>query len=184
MTQPDMSRGPLTGIRVIEVAGLGAAPFGAMMLADMGAEVIRIDRLGHAGMMAWSAPRFDVMGRNRRSVAMDLKRDGAVDAVLDLINGADVLLEAFRPGVMERLGLGPEPCLARKPSLVYGRMTGWGQSGPLAQAAGHDINYVALSGVLHAIGEPDRPPRTPRARPAVARWWMRRWSTAVRCWPA
>ncbi len=153
--------GPLTGVRVLEIAGLGAAPFGAMMLADMGADVIRVDRLGGTEFLAWSEPRFDVMSRGRRSIAMNLKREGAVQAVLDLVETADVLLEAFRPGVMERLGLGPAVCLARKPSLVYGRMTGWGQDGPLAQAAGHDINYVALSGVLHAIGEPDRPPRTP-----------------------
>jgi alpha-methylacyl-CoA racemase len=145
---PKLASGPLHGVRVIEIAGLGAAPFGAMMLADMGAEVIRIDRLGGADIMAWT-------------VALNLKREGAVQAVLGLIDTADVLLEAFRPGVMERLGLGPQVCLARKPALVYGRMTGWGQEGPLAQAAGHDINYVALSGVLHAIGEPDRPPRTP-----------------------
>ena len=153
--------GPLHGVRVIEIAGLGAAPFGAMMLADMGADVIRIDRLGGSDIMAWTEPRFDVMSRGRRSVALNLKREGAVEAVLTLIETADVLLEAFRPGVMERLGLGPERCLACKPALVYGRMTGWGQDGPLAQAAGHDINYVALSGVLHALGEPDRPPRTP-----------------------
>lgn len=153
--------GPLSGVRVIELAGLGAAPFGAMMLADMGAEVIRIDRFGMPDFMAWSEPRFDVMGRNRRSVAVNLKREGAVEAVLSLVETADVLLEAWRPGVAERLGLGPDVCLARKPSLVYGRMTGWGQDGPLAHAAGHDLNYIALAGMLYPLGEPDRPPRSP-----------------------
>ncbi len=155
------SAGPLKGVRVIELAGLGAAPFGAMMLADMGAEVIRVDRHGMPDFMAWSEPRFDVMGRNRRSVAVNLKREGAVEAVLSLVDTADVLLEAWRPGVAERLGLGPDVCLARKPSLVYGRMTGWGQDGPLAQAAGHDLNYIALAGMLYPLGEPDRPPRSP-----------------------
>ncbi len=154
-------RGPLSGVRVIELAGLGAAPFGAMMLADMGAEVIRVDRYNMPDFMAFSEPRFDVMGRNRRSVALNLKREGAVEAVLGLVDTADVLLEAWRPGVAERLGLGPDVCLARKPSLVYGRMTGWGQSGPLAHAAGHDLNYIALAGMLYPLGEPDRPPRSP-----------------------
>ncbi len=160
-TSPTERRGPLSGVRVIELAGLGAAPFGAMMLADMGAEVIRVDRHGLPDFMAFSEPRFDVMGRNRRSLALNLKREGAVDVVLSLVETADVLLEAWRPGVAERLGVGPDVCLARKPSLVYGRMTGWGQSGPLAQAAGHDLNYIALAGMLYPLGEPDRPPRSP-----------------------
>jgi len=146
------ARGPLCGIRILEFAGIGPAPFGAMLLADLGAEVLRIDRKG--GM---DYDRFCVESRGRRSVALDLKCSQGREAALRLIGRADVLLEGFRPGVMERLGLGPEPALAANPQLVYGRMTGWGQDGPLAQAAGHDINYIALSGVLHAIGGAERP---------------------------
>ena len=150
--------GPLAGVKVV---GLGAAPFCAMMLADAGAEVIRIDRPGGSEMMNTVEPRFDVLARGRRSVAVDLKSPAAAEAVLDLIARADVLLEGFRPGVMERLALGPDVCLRRHPGLVYGRMTGWGQDGPLAQAAGHDINYIALAGVLHAIGKAGAPPVPP-----------------------
>ena len=153
--------GPLAGVKVVEIVGLGAAPFCAMMLADMGAEVIRIDRPGGGEIMKWVEPRFDVMARGRRSVAIDLKKPGATEAGLDLVAQADIVLEGFRPGVMERMGLGPEACLARNPRLVYGRMTGWGQEGPLAQAAGHDINYIALAGVLHTIGTPDTAPVPP-----------------------
>jgi len=149
--------GPLEGLKVIEMAGLGPAPFCAMMLADMGAEVVRIERPGAAG----TGRRFDILARGRRVLALDLKKPAAVDAVLRLVDRADVLIEGFRPGVMERLGLGPDICLARRPTLVYGRMTGWGQTGPLAQAAGHDINYIAISGALHAIGKPDEPPVVP-----------------------
>ena len=152
--------GPLAGLKVVEMVGLGPAPFAAMLLADMGAEVIRIDRPGATGALGLP-PRYDIAARGRRSLAIDLRKPGAVDAVLDLVAGADALLEGYRPGVMERLGLGPEPCLARRPQLVYGRMTGWGQHGPLAQAAGHDINYLALSGALHAIGPAGSPPPPP-----------------------
>lgn len=148
--------GPLSGLKVIEFAGIGPAPFCAMMLSDMGAEVLRIDRK--------EKPRFgkfDVTTRGRRSVAIDLKRSESVKVVLKLIENADVLIEGFRPGVMERLGLGPLDCLERNPKLVYGRMTGWGQDGPLAKVAGHDINYIALSGALHAIGRPGESPVPP-----------------------
>ena len=141
--------GPLQGLKVIEMAGIGPAPFCAMMLADMGADVVRVDR-------ASARPgrrETDCLQRNRRSIALDLKQPAAIATLLELLEGADVLIEGFRPGVMERLGLGPEACLARNPRLVYGRMTGWGQSGPLAHAAGHDINYIAITGALHLIGE-------------------------------
>jgi len=153
--------GPLAGLKVVEMVGLGPAPFGAMMLADMGAEVIRIDRPGGGEIMSAMAPRFDTMARGRRSVAINLKKSGAADTVLALLDKADAVLEGFRPGVMERLGLGPDVCLTRNPRLVYGRMTGWGQDGPLAQAVGHDINYIALAGVLHMIGTANEPPLPP-----------------------
>lgn len=149
--------GALKGIRVIEMAGIGPGPFCAMMLSDMGAEVIRIDRLVHQG----TGDRAHVLNRGRKSVAMDLKQPQAVAAALKLIASADVLIEGFRPGVMERLGLGPEPCLESNPRLVYGRMTGWGQDGPLAQVAGHDINYISVAGALGAMGYADRPPAPP-----------------------
>ncbi|HJV88441.1 MAG TPA: CaiB/BaiF CoA-transferase family protein [Noviherbaspirillum sp.] len=153
--------GPLKGLRVVEMVGTGAAPFCAMMLADMGAEVIRIDRLGASSPVAPEDCRFDVTARGRRSLAIDLKKPAGAETLLRLITQADALVEGFRPGVMERLGLGPEVCHARNPRLVYGRMTGWGQDGPLAHAAGHDINYIALSGALHAIGRSDEPPVVP-----------------------
>ena len=153
--------GPLEGLKVVEMVGIGPAPFCAMMFADMGAEVIRIDRPGVASAVAPDDARFDVTARGRRSLAIDLKKPGGADTVLQLIARADVLIEGFRPGVMERLGLSPEVCHARNPKLVYGRMTGWGQHGPLAHAAGHDINYIALSGALHAIGRPGEPPVVP-----------------------
>ncbi|MBU6259561.1 MAG: CoA transferase [Burkholderiales bacterium] len=158
--------GPLQGVKVVEFAALGPAPMGAMMLADLGAEVLRIERKqavagGRASAAALFDPRLDILNRSRRVVALDLKQPQAVEAALRLVAGADLLVEGFRPGVMERLGLGPEPCLARNPKLVYGRMTGWGQTGPLAQTAGHDINYLSLSGALHAIGEPGRKPVVP-----------------------
>jgi len=152
--------GPLSGLRVIEMVGLGPAPFAAMMLADQGAEVVRIDRPGATGALGLP-PRFDLSARGRRSLAIDLRRPGAVDAVLTMVERADALIEGYRPGVMERLGLGPQPCRARNPKLVYGRMTGWGQTGPLAASAGHDLNYIALSGALHAMGAEDRPPPVP-----------------------
>ncbi|WP_409265635.1 CaiB/BaiF CoA transferase family protein [Massilia sp. BHUDP2] len=158
--------GPLAGVRVVEMVGIGPCPFAAMMLADMGAEVIRIDRKAGASPGADTpypvlGTRHDVMARGRRSLALDLKNAAGRCAAMKLIERADVLLEGFRPGVMERLGLGPDNCLERNPKLVYGRVTGWGQSGPLAQAAGHDINYVALSGMLYSTGRADSPPPPP-----------------------
>ncbi|MBO6765709.1 CaiB/BaiF CoA-transferase family protein [Maricaulis sp.] len=145
-------QGPLKGVKVIEFVGLGPAPFCAMMLSDMGADVIRVDRKGALG-----GGHADVLGRGRRSIALDLKDEAELALCRDLIGKADILLEGYRPGVMERLGLGPDVALAANPALVYGRMTGWGQYGPLAHAAGHDINYVALSGALGAIGSKEQP---------------------------
>ncbi len=156
--------GPLAGIRVVEMVGLGPCPFAAMMLADMGAEVIRIDRKvvpGAPNPFPMLGTRYDVMARGRRSLALDLKQPAAKEVVLRLLDQADIVIEGFRPGVMERLGLGPDVCQARNAALVYGRITGWGQHGPLAQAAGHDINYVALTGMLHAMGRADAPPAPP-----------------------
>ena len=150
--------GPLTGLRVVELQGIGPGPFCGMMLADMGAEIIRVDRSAAVGSGARSA---DVLARGRKSIAVDLKNPQGVETVLKLVETADVLLEGFRPGVTERLGLGPDVCLERNPKLVYGRMTGWGQTGTMAHAAGHDINYISLSGVLHAIGEPGSRPNPP-----------------------
>ncbi|MBK1658945.1 CaiB/BaiF CoA transferase family protein [Paracraurococcus ruber] len=148
--------GPLQGLRIIEFAGIGPGPFCGMVLADLGAEVLRIDRKdGPPGA------REDFTGRGRRSVTLDLKSPAAVEAALRLVERADALIEGFRPGVMERLGLGPETCLGRNPRLVYGRMTGWGQEGPLAQAAGHDMNYIALTGALWSIGRPGERPVPP-----------------------
>ena len=152
--------GVLDGIRVIEFAGIGPGPFCGMLLADMGAEVILIERAGKGGGMLDSG-KNSIINRGKRSLALDLKDPRAVDAALRLLNSADALIEGMRPGVMERLGLGPDVCLARNPRLIYGRMTGWGQSGPLAQAAGHDLNYIALSGALWFAGEPGRPPLAP-----------------------
>jgi len=156
--------GPLEGIRIVELAGIGPGPFCAMLLSDMGAEVIRVDRAAMVGQDTdrdGNDSRFNLLARGRRNIAVDLKNPAAVDATLRLIDQADALLEGFRPGVMERLGLGPDLCLARNPKLVYGRMTGWGQDGPIAHIAGHDINYIALSGVLHSIGEAGGPPVPP-----------------------
>lgn len=153
--------GPLEGVRVIEIAGIGPGPFAAMMLADMGAEVLRVVRTGAAGMSMAGNPRLDFFNRNKRCVALNLKDPRATELALRLIEGADAVLEGYRPGVMEKLGLGPEVCLGRNPRLVYGRMTGWGQDGPLANSAGHDINYVALTGALHAIGERGGKPVVP-----------------------
>jgi alpha-methylacyl-CoA racemase len=149
--------GPLSGIRVLELAGIGPGPFCAMMLADMGADVLRVDRPEPVDLGLPLEPKFDVIARGRRSIALDLKHTGAIEIALALVEKADVLIEGFRPGVTERLGLGPDACLARNPRLVYGRVTGWGQDGPLAQAAGHDINYIAIAGALHAIGPAQRP---------------------------
>lgn len=147
-----MASGPLKGIRVVEFAGIGPGPFAGMVLSDLGADVVRIDRTG--GSM--QAPG-DVTARGRRSIALDLKDPASIETCLQLIERADALIEGFRPGVMERLGLGPEVALGRNPRLVYGRMTGWGQEGPLAQAAGHDINYIAITGALHALGPKEQP---------------------------
>ena len=153
--------GPLKGLRVIELAGIGPGPYCAMLLADLGADVIRVDRLASTDLGVPVDRRFDVKGRNRRSIAVDLKSPVGRDAVLRLVERADVLIEGFRPGVAERLGLGPKECAARNPRLVYGRMTGFGQQGPLAHAAGHDLNYIALTGALHAIGSAQTGPLPP-----------------------
>jgi alpha-methylacyl-CoA racemase len=149
--------GPLAGIRVIELGGIGPGPFCGMILSDLGAEVIRIDRPTEAG----AASAFPVLHRGRRSLAVDLKSPAGTDVVLRLVGTADVMIEGFRPGVAERLGLGPDTCLGRNPRLVYGRMTGWGQDGPLAAEPGHDINYIALAGALHAIGPAGGDPVVP-----------------------
>lgn len=151
--------GPLQGLKVVEIAGLGPAPFCAMLLADMGADVLRIERKDTA--KASRVGKSDVLNRGRPALAMDLKNPQAVTAVLDLCAGADVFVEGFRPGVMERLGLGPQPCMQRNPRLVYGRMTGYGQTGPLAHAAGHDINYLAYSGMLHMFARAGQLPVPP-----------------------
>ncbi len=153
--------GPLAGLRVIEIAGIGPGPFAAMMLADMGAEVIRVVRPGAGGLSMADNPRLDFFNRSKRCIALNLKDTRACSVLLQLLEGADGLIEGYRPGVMEKLGLGPEVCRERNPRLVYGRMTGWGQEGPLARAAGHDINYIALTGALHAIGEADGKPVVP-----------------------
>jgi len=151
-TESRATSGPLVGLRIVEFAGIGPGPFAAMLLADMGADVVRIDRPGAA-----ERDKRDVIGRGRRNLVLDLKQRDGLEAALQLLDAADALIEGFRPGVMERLGLGPEAVLARNPRLVYGRVTGWGQSGPLAQAAGHDINYIALAGALGAIGPEEKP---------------------------
>ncbi|WP_371482539.1 CaiB/BaiF CoA transferase family protein [Kitasatospora sp. NBC_00315] len=151
--------GPLAGVRVVELAGIGPGPFAAMLLADLGADVVRVDRPGPSPL--GTEPAYDVTNRNKRSVLIDLKAPGGPALVLDLVERAHLLIEGNRPGVAERLGVGPETCLARNPALVYGRMTGWGQDGPLAPRAGHDIGYAAVAGVLGLIGEPDRPPAIP-----------------------
>lgn len=156
--------GPLHGIKVVEFAALGPCPMAAMILADLGAEVVRIERKLPPGAKPGSElfdPRIDILNRSRRVVTLDLKKPEGIAAARQLIAGADILVEGFRPGVMERLGLGPDEALKANPRLVFGRMTGWGQTGPLANAAGHDINYLSLSGALHAIGEPGRKPVVP-----------------------
>lgn len=151
--------GPLRGMKVVEIGGIGPGPFCAMMLADMGADVIRIDRRGITGDNR--THKFNTMLRNRQSVTVDLKKREGVETILRLVEQADALVEGFRPGVTERLGIGPVVCLKRNPKLIYGRMTGWGQTGPLADTAGHDINYISLSGALHAIGSEGQPPTIP-----------------------
>src|SRR5690348_8112374 len=147
-----MGQGPLSGLKIVEFAGIGPGPFCGMLLSDLGADVVRIDRIGGRG-----GAKTDITSRGRRSVALDLKSRAAVETCLQLMEKADAVFEGFRPGVMERLGLGPDVALKRNPKLVYGRMTGWGQYGPYSQAAGHDINYIAISGALAAIGQKDRP---------------------------
>lgn len=153
--------GPLSGLTVLEAGGVGPAPFCAMLMADLGADVIRIDRKDASESGLPVDRRFEIMFRSRRSVALDLKRPEAADVFMRLVRRSDVLIEGFRPGVMERLGLGPDACLEQNPKLVFGRMTGWGQTGPLAQAPGHDINYIALTGALHAIGQKNGAPEVP-----------------------
>ena len=153
--------GPLNGLKVIELAGIGPGPMAAMLLADMGATVLRVDRKEPAELGVPRPQKFDLLLRNRRSVPVDLKDPAAIEFVLGLADRSDVLIEGFRPGVTERLGLGPDVCLKRNPRLVYGRMTGWGQDGPMANAVGHDINYIALTGALHAIGRAGQPPAVP-----------------------
>jgi len=150
--------GPLSGLRIIEMAGLGPAPFAGMLFSDLGADVIRIDRKASAASGGFDRVKeANFVDRGRRTLALDLKKPEAIETALELIANSDALIEGFRPGVMERLGLGPQICLARNPALVFGRVTGWGQSGPLAQTAGHDINYIALTGALHAIGGAEAP---------------------------
>ncbi|MDR7093083.1 CaiB/BaiF CoA transferase family protein [Hydrogenophaga laconesensis] len=156
--------GPLHGVTVIELAGIGPGPFAGMMLADMGARVIRVDRIptpGGGSALEALMRNDSVVDRGRESIALNMKDPRAVDTVLRLVEKADILIEGFRPGVTEKLGVGPQACMARNPKLIYGRMTGWGQSGPLSQAAGHDLNYIALSGAVHAMGPADRPPTVP-----------------------
>lgn len=152
---------PLSGVRILEFDGLGPVTFAGMVLADMGAEVLRLTRSAGAGAPVFSDVGGEILHRGRAAVAVNLKDPADLERVMDLIAGADALIEGFRPGVMERLGLGPEAVAARNPRLVFGRITGWGQDGPLAREVGHDINYIALSGALHGMGEPDRPPRPP-----------------------
>jgi alpha-methylacyl-CoA racemase len=153
--------GPLAGVKIVEFTGIGPAPMAAMMLADMGATVIRIDRVAAVDLGVPMAEEHEFTRRNRAVLKLDLKQQEAIAFALRLIDGADALIEGFRPGVMERLGLGPDICLRRNPKLAYGRVTGWGQDGPLSQAAGHDLNYIALTGALHAIGRAGQKPTPP-----------------------
>ena len=153
--------GPLEGVKVLEIAGIGPGPFCAMVLADMGADVLRVDRAQSVSGSDPGRPSLDLLARGRRSIGVDLKNPDGVETVLRLVEGADALLEGFRPGVAERLGIGPDVCLERNPRLVYGRMTGWGQEGPYSHAAGHDINYIALAGALHPIGRRGQGPVPP-----------------------
>ena len=153
--------GPLSGFKIIEIAGIGPGQFCGMLLADMGAQLIRIDRKSDADLGTGMPAKFNLMNRSRPAIGVDLKSPAGVELVLRLCEGADALFEGFRPGVMERLGLGPDDCMARNERLVYGRMTGWGQTGPLANAVGHDGNYASLAGVIGAIGDKDRPPSIP-----------------------
>jgi crotonobetainyl-CoA:carnitine CoA-transferase CaiB-like acyl-CoA transferase len=160
-TQKALKAGPLAGVRIIELAGVGPGPMCAMLLADLGATVLRIDRKEPAGLGIRRPLKYDLLLRNRKSIALDLKDSRAIEVVLQLVARADALIEGFRPGVTERLGLGPDVCHVRNPKLIYGRMTGWGQTGPLAKRAGHDIGYISITGVLNAIGRQDAPPSIP-----------------------
>ena len=153
--------GPLRGLKIIELAGIGPCPMCAMLLAELGADIVRVDRLADSGLGIDMAPEHHLLNRSRPSIAIDLKHPSGTATVLRLVERADALIEGFRPGVTERLGLGPEECAARNPRLVYGRVTGWGQEGPLARAAGHDLNYIALTGALDAIGRRGGPPTPP-----------------------
>jgi alpha-methylacyl-CoA racemase len=153
--------GPLAGVKIVELAGIGPGPMAAMLLADLGATVLRIERRQPVKLGIERPLRYNLLLRNRKTIALDLKDPAAVELVLSLVESADGLIEGFRPGVTERLGLGPQPCLERNPKLAYGRITGWGQDGPLAQYAGHDLNYIAITGVLNAIGRRDQPPSVP-----------------------
>jgi crotonobetainyl-CoA:carnitine CoA-transferase CaiB-like acyl-CoA transferase len=153
--------GPLAGVKIVEFAGIGPGPMCAMLLADMGATVLRLDRKKPSGLGTPRPLNYNLLFRNRPAIAVDLKDPAGVAASLELVEQADAIIEGFRPGVMERLGLGPDVCLARNPRLIYGRMTGWGQSGPLAMAAAHDLNYIALTGALNAIGRKGQPPTPP-----------------------
>lgn len=154
--------GPLSGVKVVEIAGIGPGPMCAMLLADLGATVIRVSRATPAKDLGWKRPlKYDLLLRNRKSIRLDLKRPEAIDLVLRLVEQADAVIEGFRPGVMERLGLGPDVCLARNPKIVFGRITGWGQTGPLANVPGHDLNYIALAGALHSFGREGQPPTPP-----------------------
>ncbi|MBF9131945.1 CoA transferase [Plantactinospora sp. S1510] len=159
--RPAAPGGPLHGVRIVELAGIGPGPFAAMVLADLGADVVRVDRVAEVRPERFGTPHPDLLNRGRRSLAVDLKTPAGREVVRDLVRDADVLVEGFRPGVTERLGLGPADCLAVNPRLVYGRMTGWGQDGPNAPYAGHDIDYLALTGVLHGIGRAGEPPVPP-----------------------
>ncbi|WP_416481700.1 CaiB/BaiF CoA transferase family protein [Streptomyces sp. CL12] len=158
-TAAPAERGPLGGVRVVELAGIGPGPFAAMLLADLGADVVRVDRPGGPGLGV--DPAHDITNRNKRSIVVDLKSPDGAARVLDLAERADILVEGYRPGVAERLGVGPADCHARNPRLVYGRMTGWGQDGPLAERAGHDVSYIAVTGALGLIGRPGEPPAVP-----------------------
>lgn len=168
--------GPLSGVRVVELAGIGPGPFAAMLLADLGADVVRVDRPGGQGLGI--DPAYDITNRNKRSVLVDLKAPDGPARVLDLAARADILIEGYRPGVAERLGVGPADCHARNPRLVYGRMTGWGQDGPLAQRAGHDVAYIAVTGTLGMIGRPDEPRPSPPTCSATTRAAPSTWSSA------
>lgn len=161
MSSAERPPGPLQGVRIIELSGIGPGPFAGMLLADLGAEVIRVDRATGGSMLQAAEPRLDVLGRGKRSIAVDLKNPEGVATVLDLIASADAVFEGYRPGVAERLGLGPDVCLERNSAVVYGRMTGWGQTGPMAPMAGHDIDYISIAGALHPIGRAGQPPTPP-----------------------